>query len=81
MIVHFELCGQFPLYTVMVFDEYYNGVPVSYIITSKTAQADLVPWLKALNASMIAKKLDWCPTAFIVDYAQGEINSLRYRLL
>jgi hypothetical protein len=25
---------EFPLYMMMVFDEWYNGVPVTYIITS-----------------------------------------------
>jgi hypothetical protein len=62
----------------MVFDEYHNGVPVAFIITSNSAQANLVPWLKALNSAMTTEQADWCPNAFIVDCAPGEINSLLY---
>ena len=48
----------------MVFDEYHNGVPVAFIITSNSAQADLVPWLKALNSAMTTEQADWCPKCF-----------------
>jgi hypothetical protein len=78
MIVSGVLNVQFPLYTIMVFDEYHNGIPVAFIITSKTGQADLVPWLKALNSAMTSKQPNWCPCAFIVDCAPGEINSITY---
>jgi hypothetical protein len=43
---------QFPLYIMMVFDEWYNGVPMVYIITSSYKQHDLTPWMNALNKSL-----------------------------
>ena len=73
--------GQFPLYTVMVFDEWQNGIPVAYCITSTSKQADLTPWLESLKKKMTDFQMDWYPNAFIVDCAQGEINTLKYVFL
>lgn len=40
---------QYPLFTMMVFDEWRNGVPVAFVITAKSKQADLAPWMRALK--------------------------------
>ena len=64
----------------MVFDEWHNGVPVAFILTSRCAEKDLTPWMKALNDRMVEEKPDWKPAAFIVDCAQGEINAIKYIL-
>lgn len=61
----------------MVFDEWHNGVPVAFILTSRCAEKDLTPWMNALNSRMTAEKPDWKPAAFIVDCAQGEINAIK----
>jgi len=68
---------QFPLYTMMVFDEWYNGVPMAYIITSSYKQHDLTPWMDALNNNLLVFQSNWHPNAFIVDDAKAKINSLR----
>ena len=68
---------QFPLYTLMVFNEWHNGVPVAFILTSKCAEVNLTLWMKALNARMVVEKPNWKPTTFIVDCAQGEINAIK----
>jgi hypothetical protein len=44
---------QFPIFTMIVFDEWYNGVLVAYIITSSYKQCDLTPWMDALNKSLL----------------------------
>lgn len=67
---------QFPLYTLMVFDESHQGITVAWILTSRCAEADLTPWMKSLNARMQTECLGWKPSAFIVDCAQGKINAL-----
>ncbi|KAG0618725.1 hypothetical protein M758_4G088100 [Ceratodon purpureus] len=67
---------KFPLYTLMVFDEWHNGVPVAFVLTSKCAEVNLTPWMRALNERMVEEKPDWEPAAFIVDCAQGEINAI-----
>ena len=68
---------QFPLYTLMVFDDWLNGVPVAYIITSSSKQPDLEPWMKALANKLVTMQRDWMPNAFITDCAQAEIGALQ----
>lgn len=67
---------QYPLYTIMVFDDWYNGIPVAYIITSKCAEGDILPWMTKLRDRVIAFKSDWRPNAIIVDCAQAELNCI-----
>ena len=62
---------------MMVFDDWLNGVPVAYIITSSAAQVDLEPWMKALANKLMSKQRDWMPNAFITDCAQAEIGGLQ----
>jgi len=62
----------------MVFNEWHNGVPVAFILASKCSEADLKPWMKAINERMLVEKPSWKPSAFIVDCAQGEINAIKY---
>ena len=61
----------------MVFDEWHNGIPVAFILTSRCAEKDLTPWMTALNSRMTDEKPDWRPATFIVDCAQGEINAIK----
>ena len=68
---------QFPLFTMMVFDEWQNGVPVAFVITARQKQSDLAPWMQKLKEKMLAAKADWHPNAFVLDDADNEINSLR----
>jgi hypothetical protein len=65
---------------MMVFYEWHNGVPVTYIITLSYKTHDLSPWMDALNKSLLLDKVDWHPNAFIFYDAQVEINSLRYMM-
>ena len=53
----------------MVFDDWLNGVPVAYIITSSSKQTDLEPWMRALAKKMVSVQKDWMPNAFITDCA------------
>ena len=61
----------------MVFDDWLNGVPVAYIITSSSKQPDLEPWMKALAKKLAKVQGDWMPNAFITDCAQAEIGGLQ----
>jgi hypothetical protein len=73
--------SQFPLYTMMIFDKWQNGCPGAYVVTSRSKQLDLGPWMLALKTKMTATLPEWRPNAFIVDDAQAEINALRYDFL
>ena len=61
----------------MVFDDWMNGVPVAYIITSSSKQDDLEPWMNALAKKLVSVQGDWRPNAFITDCAQAEIGGLQ----
>jgi hypothetical protein len=63
----------------MVFDDWQNGCPIVFIIISRSKQTDLALWMKALRDRMLSAQPDWLPNAFIVDDAQAEINTIRYR--
>jgi hypothetical protein len=69
-------CVQFPLYTVMVFDKWHNGVPIAFIITKRSKQIDLSPWMTELKRRAVGASPEWRPNAFIVDDAQAEINTI-----
>lgn len=61
----------------MVFNEWHNSITVAFILTLRCAEADLTPWMAALNERMIAENPEWRPSAFIVDCAQGKINAIK----
>jgi hypothetical protein len=69
-------CVQFPLYTVMVFDKWHNGVPIAFIITKRSKQIDLSPWMTELKRKAVAASLERRPNAFIVDDVPVEINKV-----
>jgi len=69
-------CLQYPLYTVMVFDEWENGIPIAFVIVGKSKEKDILPWLKKLNARCCAVQPDWRPGSVIVDNAQAELNAI-----
>ena len=70
------LC-QYPLYTVMVFDDWRNGIPVAFFAISRSHEQDLVPVLQALHNRVASRDPTWCPSSIIVDNAQAELNTLR----
>ena len=46
-------CVQFPLYTVMVFYKWRNGVPIAFIITKRSKQIDFSPWMTELKRKVV----------------------------
>jgi hypothetical protein len=70
--------AQYPLYTVLVFDQWQNGIPVAFIITSKCTEEDILHWLTALRDRVLYFKSDWHPNAVIVDCAKAELNCVSY---
>ena len=67
----------FPLFTMMVFDKWQNGVPVAFIITARQKQSNLTSWMQKVKEKMLAAKADWKPNEFVLHNADNEINSLR----
>lgn len=54
-----------------------NEKKVAFVFTSKSAEANLMPWMRSLNKRLTSEMPLWKPNAFIVDYAPREISSLR----
>lgn len=67
---------QYPLYTVMVFDEWGNGLPGAFFVISSTKEKGLELVLGALRSKLRAVNPDWEPAAIIVDNSQAELNVL-----
>jgi hypothetical protein len=67
---------QYPLYTVIVFDQWQNGIPVAFVITSKCAEEDILLWFTSLRDCVLKFKPDWHPNAVIVDCAKAELNCI-----
>jgi hypothetical protein len=61
---------------MMVFDQWHNGIPIAYYITSRCRQEDLTPWMHFLNESIHNIHPSWHPNAFIVDCACPKGNQL-----
>jgi hypothetical protein len=62
---------------MMVFDQWQNGIPIAYCITSQCQKEDLTPWMHTLNESIHNTHPSWHLDAFIIDCAQGEINYIK----
>jgi hypothetical protein len=65
---------KYPLYTVIVFDQWKNGILMAFIVTSRYAEEDILLWLTKLRDRILEFKPDWHPNAVIVDYAKAELN-------
>ena len=61
-----------------MFDQWQNGIPVAFIITSKCAEEGILYWLTALRDQVVQFKFDWHPNAVIVDYTKAELNCVSY---
>jgi hypothetical protein len=78
MFPNFTYFTQYPLYIVMVFDEWQNGIPVAFIITSKCTKEDILHWLTSLCNRMVKHREDWYSNALIVDCAKAELNCIAF---
>jgi hypothetical protein len=67
---------KFHLFTLMVFDDHYMGVPLAWIITSRQTVQDLIKWLKPLKDKMLSHMPHWKSSCFFVDDAPQELKAL-----
>ena len=64
---------QYPLYTIMVFDEWQNGISVAWFITSSSKEEDLTPILVTLKDKIVAAMPTWKSSSLIVDNAKQRL--------
>ncbi len=65
---------KYPLYTMMVFDEWQYEIPIAFIVIRKCQESDLHPVLQSLSQGM---PNDWMSSITIVDIVQAKINIWR----
>jgi hypothetical protein len=66
---------QYLLYTLMVFNEWQNGILIAFIVIEKSWENELDPVFGALSKRM---PCNWMFIDIFVDNAQVEINVLRF---
>lgn len=68
---------QFQLFTALVFDDWFNGIPGAFALCSRATAEDLAIWMQALHDKCRAAKASWRPNAFIVDDCDTEMKAIR----
>ncbi|KAG0593276.1 hypothetical protein KC19_1G317700 [Ceratodon purpureus] len=68
---------KYPLYSLLVFDHWRNGIPVAWVLSSRSSEEDLVMWLEPLRRNLEGTRLDFLPSCFIVDDAVEQRNALK----
>ena len=71
---------QFQLFTALVFDEYYNGIPAAFALCSRATAEDIASWMEAIAARCRVAQGNWAPSSFIVDDCDAEIKAIRYAI-
>ena len=66
---------QYPLYTVLVFDEHFNGIPVAWVMAKSETADTITAWLRSLVAKARAVNPNFRPLCVIVDDCQAEMNA------
>lgn len=62
---------------LIVFDEWYNGVPIVYIIACSCKLDNMQPWMHVINDHLWVFKANWHANAFEMDGIRTEINNLK----
>lgn len=87
LIANFNTFLQLSLFTILVYDEHQNGVPVAWALLEKSNSGHLKQFLSALKIRVEkfrAENLqdpEWRPNNFIIDVASEEILSIRYYII
>eukprot|EP01018_Ginkgo_biloba_P034264 Gb_28487 [translate_table: standard] len=67
----------YQLYTLMVFDKKQNGLPITWVISSRDKASYIKIWLSALIEEGVKECEDWKVNTFMKDDALDEIGALR----
>ncbi len=69
---------QFQLYTLLAFDSQHNGVPIAWVIMSRSTTLDIMRWMETLLLKVRMGMLEWKLNAFMVDDVAAEIIAIMY---
>jgi len=62
----------------MVFDEWQNGIPITFIIIGHGKEEDITSSLQRFNKRLFKHAPNWYPNAIIFYNAQVELNAIKY---
>jgi len=65
------------LFTLIVMDEFGNGVPVAWMLTSDELAVTIALALTKVKEAMEKEFPGWVPSAFVVDDADAEIRAVK----
>ncbi|KAL2649747.1 hypothetical protein R1flu_017875 [Riccia fluitans] len=68
---------QYHMYSVLVVDQYCNGIPVAWIISPNIKKHDYQPWMEALRQSMFEHYVEWSPKSFVVEDMSSSTKEIR----
>jgi hypothetical protein len=67
----------FQLYILLAFDFQHNGVPMAWVLMSRSMTFDIAKWMEILlKVHMVM--LEWKLNAFMVDDVATKIGATRY---
>ena len=68
---------KYPLFSLLVFDDWRNGIPVAWVLTSRMKEEDRVMWLEPLRRHLQKDMANFLPSCFIVDDADYQWNAVK----
>jgi hypothetical protein len=69
--------SKYLLFSLLVFDDWRNGIPVAWVLTSRMTEEDLVMWLEPLRRHLQQYREDFLSLCFIVDDAYYQRNTIK----
>ena len=68
---------KYPLFSLLMFDDWRNGIPVALVLTSRMTEEDLVMWQQPLRRHLQRDEEDSILSHFIVDDANFQRNAMK----
>ena len=69
--------SKYPLFLLLVFDDWRNDIPVAWVLTSRMTEEDVVMWLEPLRRHLQQHRENFLPSCFIVDDADYQRNAIK----
>lgn len=68
---------QYPVHSILVFDQQKNAIPVAWVITPNFAHGEIYKWMGALYDRARTKDPTWQLGGFIIDDPLADVRTIR----
>lgn len=68
---------QYPVHSILVFDQHKNAIPVAWIITPNFAHGEIYKWMGALYDRAHTKDPTWQLGGFVIDDPLTDVSTIR----